>query len=166
MFSQGSQCCLIHRPWKQLPHVFCHLGVLAEGQVQYHSVTAGNRILLVFNYYALPVSLSSLLSLYILTWWSYLFLEFQFPFIFFNFLFRFHLFEINYWYQSILKEINTEYLLKDWCWSRSSNTLATWCKETTLWKKPWFWERLKAGGEEGNRGWDCWMASLTQWTWV
>ena len=26
--------------------------------------------------------------------------------------------------------------------------------------------RLKAGGEEGNREWDGWMASLTQWTWV
>ena len=28
------------------------------------------------------------------------------------------------------------------------------------------WERLKAGGEEGGRGWDGWMASPTQWTWV
>ena len=27
------------------------------------------------------------------------------------------------------------------------------------------WERLRAG-EEDNRGWDDWMASLTQWTWV
>ena len=26
------------------------------------------------------------------------------------------------------------------------------------------WERLKAGGEEDDRGWDDWMASLTQWT--
>ena len=24
----------------------------------------------------------------------------------------------------------------------------------------------KAGGEGGDRGWDGWMASLTQWTWV
>ena len=32
--------------------------------------------------------------------------------------------------------------------------------------KLWCWERLKAGGEGGNRGWDGWMASLTQWTWV
>ena len=42
----------------------------------------------------------------------------------------------------------------------------TWCKELTHWKGPWCWERLKAGGEEDNRGWDGWMASPTQWTWV
>ena len=35
---------------------------------------------------------------------------------------------------------------KDWCWSWRSNTLATWCKELTHWKRPWCWERLKAGG--------------------
>ena len=42
---------------------------------------------------------------------------------------------------------------KDWCWSWNSNTLATWCKELTPLKRPWFWERLKAGGEGDNRGW-------------
>ena len=31
---------------------------------------------------------------------------------------------------------------------------------------PWFWERLRAGAEVGNRGWNGWMASSTQWTWV
>ena len=45
-------------------------------------------------------------------------------------------------------------------------TLAPWCEELTHWKRPWCWERLKAGGEGDNRGWDGWMASLTQWTWV
>ena len=50
---------------------------------------------------------------------------------------------------------------KDWCWSWNSNTLATWCKGLTDWKRPWRWERLKVGGEGGNRGWDGWMASLT-----
>ena len=34
------------------------------------------------------------------------------------------------------------------------------------WKRPWCWERLKAGGVGNNRGWDGWMASLTLWTWV
>ena len=50
--------------------------------------------------------------------------------------------------------------------SWSCNTLATWCKELNRWKRPWFWERLKAGGEGDDRGQDDWMASLTQWTWV
>ena len=33
-------------------------------------------------------------------------------------------------------------------------------------KRPWCWERLGTGGEGNDRGWDGWMASLTQWTWV
>ena len=52
------------------------------------------------------------------------------------------------------------------CWSWTSNTLATWCKEGTHWKRPWCWERLRAEGEGDDRGWDGWMASPTQWTWV
>ena len=55
---------------------------------------------------------------------------------------------------------------KDWCWSWNSNTLATCCKELTHLKSPWCWERLKAGGEGDDRGWDGWMSSPTQWTWV
>jgi len=65
--------------------------------------------------------------------------------------------------QSILKEISPECSLKDWCWSWSSNTLTTWWKELTHWKRPWCWERLKTGN---GRGWDSRMASPTQWTWV
>ena len=42
----------------------------------------------------------------------------------------------------------------------------TWCEELTLWKRPQCWERLKAGGERDNRGWDGWMASPTRRTWV
>ena len=33
-------------------------------------------------------------------------------------------------------------------------------------KRRWCWERFKAGAEEDERGWDGWMASLTQWAWV
>ena len=33
-------------------------------------------------------------------------------------------------------------------------------------KRLWCWEWLKVGGEGDDRGWDGWMASLTQWTWV
>ena len=55
---------------------------------------------------------------------------------------------------------------KDWCWSWNSNTLATWCNELTHLKRLWCWESLKVGEEGGDRGWDGWMVSLTQWTWV
>ena len=33
-------------------------------------------------------------------------------------------------------------------------------------EKTLIWERLKAGGEGDDRGWDCWLASSTQLTWV
>ena len=32
-----------------------------------------------------------------------------------------------------------------------TNTLATWCEEVTPWKRPWCWERLRAGGEGDER---------------
>ena len=38
-------------------------------------------------------------------------------------------------------------------WSSSSNTLATWCKETAHWKRSWCWERLKAKGEQHRMRW-------------
>ena len=66
--------------------------------------------------------------------------------------------------QPMIKEISPEYSLEDWCWS--SNTLTTLCKELTHCKRPCYWARLKVGGEGDDRGWDVWMASLTQWTWV
>ena len=55
---------------------------------------------------------------------------------------------------------------KEWCWTWNSIILATWYKELTHWKRPWCWERLKAGGEDDDRGQYGWMASVTQWTWV
>ena len=64
--------------------------------------------------------------------------------------------------QSILKEISPEYPLEGLMLSWNANTLATWWEELTHWKIPWCWERLKVGGEGNNRGWDGWMASLTQ----
>ena len=68
--------------------------------------------------------------------------------------------------QSILRGIVLNIHLKDWCWSWSSNTLVTWCKELIHSKTPWCWERLRERGEGDDRGWDCWKASLTQRTWV
>ena len=39
-------------------------------------------------------------------------------------------------------------------------------QELTHLKRPWCWERLKAGGEGDSKAWDGWMASLSQWAWV
>ena len=62
---------------------------------------------------------------------------------------------------------------QSWVFIRRTDTeaetpilLATWCEELTHWKRPWCWERLKAGGEGNDSGWDGWMASTTWWTWV
>ena len=68
--------------------------------------------------------------------------------------------------QSILKEINADYSLGGLHWSWSSDTLVTWCKELTHWKRPWYWERLKMAGEGDDRGQDGWTGSPTRWTWV
>ena len=59
-----------------------------------------------------------------------------------------------------------EYSLEVQSWSWISNILVTWCEELTHWERPWCWERLRAGGEGGNRGWDSRMAPPDQWTWV
>ena len=41
------------------------------------------------------------------------------------------------------------------------------CEELIHWKRPWCWERLRAGGEgDDDKGWDGWLASSTHWTWV
>ena len=57
--------------------------------------------------------------------------------------------------QSILKEINLNIHWKDWCWS--SNTLATWCEELTLWKDPEAgnnWRQEEKGATEDEMvGW-------------
>ena len=47
-----------------------------------------------------------------------------------------------------------------------AETSVLWWEELTHLKRPWCWERLKAGREGDDRGWDGWMASLSQWTWV
>ena len=62
-------------------------------------------------------------------------------------------------HKSILKEINPDYSLEGLIMKLKLQYL-TW------WKRPWCWTRLKAGGKGDDRGWDGWMASLTQWIWV
>ena len=47
-----------------------------------------------------------------------------------------------------------------------AEALTLWPPDSSDWKSPWCWESLKVGGEGNNRGWDGWMASLTQSTWV
>ena len=63
--------------------------------------------------------------------------------------------------QAILKEISPGVHWKDWCWSWSSNTLATSCEELTHWKRLWCWEGLGAGRD--RRGWQrmSWLDGVT-----
>ena len=67
--------------------------------------------------------------------------------------------------QSILKEISPEYSLEGLMLKLKLQYSGQLIRRTDL-KRPWCWERLKAGEEEDDRGWDGCVASLTQWTWV
>ena len=64
---------------------------------------------------------------------------------------------------------------KDWSWSWSSSTLATWRKEMIHWRRPGKIEGRRRGrGQDGCMVsstqyawvWAGWTVSLTQWTWV
>ena len=68
--------------------------------------------------------------------------------------------------QSILKEISPGCSLEGLMLKLKLQYFITWFEELTHWKRPWCWERLRSGGEGNDRGWDGWMASPTQWTWV
>ena len=68
--------------------------------------------------------------------------------------------------QSILKEISPQYSLERLMLKLKLQYLATCCEELTCLKRPWCWERLKAGGEGDDRGWYGWMASPTEWIWI
>ena len=65
--------------------------------------------------------------------------------------------------QSILKEIHPEYSLEGLMLKLN---LQYFGQLMGIAERPWFWERLKAGGEGDNREWDGWLSSLTGWTWV
>ena len=64
------------------------------------------------------------------------------------------------------QKISPEHSLEGLKMKLKVQVLATWYKELTHLKRPWCWERLRAGGEGDDRGWDGWMALPTQWTWV
>ena len=68
--------------------------------------------------------------------------------------------------QSILKEISLECPLEGLMLKLKLPYFGHLMGKLTHWKRPWCWERLKAGGEGDDRGWDGWMASPTQRTWV
>ena len=68
--------------------------------------------------------------------------------------------------QSILKEISPGCSLEKLMLKLKLQYFCHWCEELTHLKRPWCWERLRAGRKGDNRGWDVWMASPTQWTWV
>ena len=68
--------------------------------------------------------------------------------------------------QSILKEINPKYSLEGLMLKLKLKHSVHLMWRMTHWKRPWCWERLSAREEGDDRGWDGWMASLTQWTWV
>ena len=68
--------------------------------------------------------------------------------------------------QSILKEISSEYSLEGLMLKLKLQYFGHLMRRADSLERPWCWERLKARGEGDDRGWDCWMASLTQWTWV
>ena len=68
--------------------------------------------------------------------------------------------------QSILKEISPDIHWKDWCWSWNSQYFGHLMQRADSFEKTWCWGRLRAGGEGDHRGWDGWMASPTQCTWV
>ena len=68
--------------------------------------------------------------------------------------------------QTILKEISVEYSLEGLMLRLKLQYSVHLIWRTDSLGKTWCWERLKAGGVGGDRGWDGWMASLTWWTWV
>ena len=65
--------------------------------------------------------------------------------------------------QSILKEISPEYSLEGLMLKLKLQYSGHLMQRTDSLER---WERLKAGGKGDDRGWDGWMASLTQWTWI
>ena len=68
--------------------------------------------------------------------------------------------------QSILKEINPAYSLGGLMLKLQLQYFGHLMQRANLLEKIRCWERLKAIGEGGDRGWDGQIVSSTQWTWV
>ena len=67
--------------------------------------------------------------------------------------------------QSVLKEINPEYSLAGLMLKLKLQYFGHLMGRTDSLEKTLMLGKIEARREEGNRGWDGWMASLTQWTW-
>ena len=68
--------------------------------------------------------------------------------------------------QSILREISPKYSLEGLMLKLNLQYFGHLMRKTNSLEMTWCWEGLKAGGEGDDRGWNGWMASPTQWTWV
>ena len=68
--------------------------------------------------------------------------------------------------QSILKKISPEYSLKRLMLKLKLQHFGHLMRRVDSFEKTLILKRLKVGGEGDDRGWDGWMASPTQWTWV
>ena len=68
--------------------------------------------------------------------------------------------------QSILEEISSEYSLEGLMLKLKLQYFGHLLQRPDSLEKTLMLARLKARGEGGDRGWDGWMASLTQRTWV
>ena len=68
--------------------------------------------------------------------------------------------------QSILKEISPECSLEGLVLKLKLQYFGHLMQRTDLFEKTLVLERLTVGGDGGDREWDCWMASLIQWTWI
>ena len=66
--------------------------------------------------------------------------------------------------QSILKEISPGCSLEGVMLKLKLQYYGYLMQRADSFEKTWCWERLRAGGEGDDRGWDGWVASLTQWT--
>ena len=68
--------------------------------------------------------------------------------------------------QSILKEISTEYSLEVLMLKQKLQHVGDLKRRIDLLEKTLMLERLKEEGDGDDSGWDGWIASLTQWTWI
>ena len=68
--------------------------------------------------------------------------------------------------QSILKEINPEYPLEGLMLKLKLQYFGYLMWTANLLEKTLMLEKIEGRKRSDNREWDCWMASLPQWTWV